>query len=41
MAASAGIPQLFLVADATDWPREWYSCRGFTELGPSDFFLNR
>lgn len=41
LAAAAGIPQLFLVADATDWPREWYSSRGFTELGRSSSFLNR
>ncbi|WP_331749958.1 N-acetyltransferase (plasmid) [Streptomyces sp. NBC_01707] len=41
LAAAAGIPQLFLIADATDWPREWYSCRGFTELGRSYSFLNR
>ncbi|MET8436767.1 GNAT family N-acetyltransferase [Streptomyces sp900116325] len=41
LAAAAGIPQLFLIADVTDWPREWYSCRGFTELGRSYSFLNR
>ncbi|MGW1105424.1 GNAT family N-acetyltransferase [Streptomyces sp. NPDC002540] len=41
LAAAAGIPQLFLVADVADWPREWYSCRGFTELGRSCSFLNR
>ncbi|MET9810387.1 GNAT family N-acetyltransferase [Streptomyces halstedii] len=40
LAADAGIPHLFLVADATDWPREWYSSRGFTELGRSSSFLN-
>lgn len=41
LAAAAGIPQLFLIADVTDWPREWYACRGFTELGRSYSFLNR
>ncbi|WP_331719864.1 hypothetical protein OG217_37105 (plasmid) [Streptomyces sp. NBC_01023] len=41
MAAAAGLPQLFLTADETDWPREWYSCRGFTELGHTYSFLNR
>lgn len=41
LAAAAGIPQLFLIADVTDWPREWYSCRGFTELGRSYSFPDR
>ncbi|WP_406349156.1 N-acetyltransferase [Streptomyces sp. NBC_00144] len=39
LAAAAGIPQLFLIADETDWPRTWYYCRGFTELGRSYSFL--
>lgn len=38
LAAEAGIPQLFLLADATDWPREWYGRRGFTQIGRSDSF---
>ncbi|MBC3839504.1 GNAT family N-acetyltransferase [Streptacidiphilus sp. 4-A2] len=29
LAAAAGIPQLFLTADASDWPRRWYARRGF------------
>ncbi|MEU7063713.1 GNAT family N-acetyltransferase [Streptomyces sp. NPDC046161] len=40
LAAAAGIPQLFLIADAADWPREWYVRRGFTEIGRSHSFLN-
>ena len=40
-AAAAGIPQLFLTADVSDWPREWYARRGFTELGRNHSFLNR
>lgn len=40
LAAAAGIPWLFLVADATDWPRAWYSARGFTEMGRSYSFLD-
>jgi len=40
LAAAAGIPQLFLLADGTDWPREWYVRRGFTEIGRSYSFLN-
>ncbi|MBD0690654.1 GNAT family N-acetyltransferase [Streptomyces sp. CBMA123] len=38
LAAAAGIPQLFLLADAADWPREWYARRGFTEIGRSHSF---
>ena len=41
LAAAAGIPQLFLTADAEDWPREWYTRRGFTELARSHSFLHR
>ncbi|MEY9906710.1 N-acetylglutamate synthase-like GNAT family acetyltransferase [Catenulispora sp. MAP12-49] len=41
LAAAAGIPQLFLIADASDWRREWYGRRGFTELGRTHSFLNR
>lgn len=41
LAAAAGIPQLFLIADGTDWPHEWYSSRGFTEIGRSYSFLNQ
>ncbi|MFD6423353.1 GNAT family N-acetyltransferase [Streptomyces sp. NPDC060198] len=39
LAASAGIPQLFLLADASDWPRDWYVRRGFAEIGRSHSFL--
>ncbi|MFD5466482.1 GNAT family N-acetyltransferase [Kitasatospora sp. NPDC127059] len=35
LAAAAGIPRLFLLADAADWPREWYARRGFVEIGRS------
>ncbi|WP_369182311.1 GNAT family N-acetyltransferase [Streptomyces sp. Y1] len=38
LAAAAGIPRLFLIADAEDWPREWYARRGFTEIGRSHLF---
>ena len=38
LAAAAGIPQLFLIADATDWPRTWYARRGFAELGRNHSF---
>lgn len=41
LAATAGIPQLFLLADETDWPRHWYTRRGFTELGRNHSFLSR
>ena len=27
--------------DAEDWPREWYTRRGFTELARSHSFLHR
>ncbi|MFE4972285.1 N-acetyltransferase [Kitasatospora sp. NPDC056651] len=33
LTAEAGLPELFLLADAADWPREWYGRRGFTEIG--------
>lgn len=39
LAADAGIPQLFLIADGNDWPREWYGRRGFAEIGRSHSFL--
>ncbi|MEU1088174.1 GNAT family N-acetyltransferase [Streptomyces sp. NPDC005576] len=39
LAAAAGIPRLFLVADEADWPRDWYLRRGFTEIGRSHAFL--
>lgn len=38
LAAAAGIPQLFLLADADGWPREWYARRGFTGIGRSHSF---
>ncbi|MGW2372819.1 GNAT family N-acetyltransferase [Kitasatospora sp. NPDC001683] len=38
LAAAAGIPRLFLLADADSWPREWYARRGFTEIGRSHSF---
>jgi hypothetical protein len=38
-AAAAGIPQLFLVADGADWPREWYVRCGFAEIGRSHSLL--
>ncbi|MGA5821313.1 GNAT family N-acetyltransferase [Kitasatospora sp. NPDC094028] len=38
LAAAAGIPRLFLLADAEDWPREWYARRGFAEIGRSHLF---
>ncbi|MFG3229265.1 GNAT family N-acetyltransferase [Kitasatospora sp. NPDC048194] len=41
LAAAAGIPQLFLLADAADWPRTWYGRRGFTEIGRSHSFHSR
>ncbi|MFF7359768.1 GNAT family N-acetyltransferase [Streptomyces sp. NPDC008125] len=39
LAAAAGVPRLFLVADETDWPRAWYVRRGFTGIGRSHAFL--
>ncbi|MFE9424938.1 GNAT family N-acetyltransferase [Kitasatospora sp. NPDC006697] len=39
LAAAAGIPELFLLADAVDWPREWYARRGFTECGRGHSFV--
>nr|BFD94973.1 hypothetical protein KitaXyl93_63330 [Kitasatospora sp. Xyl93] len=41
LAAEAGIPQLFLLADAADWPREWYGRRGFVEIGRNPSFRSR
>ncbi|MFJ7246879.1 GNAT family N-acetyltransferase [Kitasatospora sp. NPDC098652] len=41
LAAAAGIPQLFLLADAVDWPRTWYARRGFVEIGRSLSFQTR
>ncbi|MFE7525434.1 GNAT family N-acetyltransferase [Kitasatospora sp. NPDC057542] len=41
LAAEAGIPQLFLLADAADWPRAWYGRRGFVEIGCSHSFHGR
>ena len=41
LAAAAGIPDLFLVAHASDWPRQWYARRGFTELGGASGFLRQ
>ena len=38
LAAAAGIPRLFLLADADGWPREWYARRGFTGIGRSHSF---
>ncbi|MDG9702581.1 GNAT family N-acetyltransferase [Streptomyces sp. DH37] len=40
LAGAAGIPQVFLIADETDWPREWYVRRGFAEIGRSHSFVN-
>lgn len=39
LAAAAGVPRLFLVADGADRPREWYARRGFAEIGRSHSFL--
>ncbi|MBD0672050.1 GNAT family N-acetyltransferase [Streptomyces sp. CBMA156] len=41
LAAEAGVPRLFLLADAADWPREWYGHRSFTEIGRSHSFYSR
>ncbi|MFE4517363.1 GNAT family N-acetyltransferase [Kitasatospora sp. NPDC056783] len=41
LAAEAGLPELFLIADAADWPREWYGRRGFTEIGRGHSFCGR
>lgn len=41
LASAAGIPHLFLIADMDDWPRDWYTRRGFTELGRNYTFLSR
>ncbi|WP_416874485.1 GNAT family N-acetyltransferase [Kitasatospora sp. SC0581] len=41
LAAEAGVPQLFLLADAVDWPREWYGRRGFEEIGRGHAFYGR
>ncbi|MFH8383378.1 GNAT family N-acetyltransferase [Kitasatospora sp. NPDC018058] len=41
LAAAAGIPRLFLLADAADWPREWYGRRGFAEIGRIHSFHSR
>ncbi|MFJ9844506.1 GNAT family N-acetyltransferase [Kitasatospora sp. NPDC101155] len=41
LAAAAGIPRLFLAAEAADWPREWYGRRGFTEFGRIHSFHSR
>ncbi|WP_234327261.1 GNAT family N-acetyltransferase [Streptomyces sp. NRRL WC-3742] len=38
LAAAVGIPHLFLLAAADDWPRTWYTRRGFTEIGRSHTF---
>ncbi|MER7669970.1 GNAT family N-acetyltransferase [Kitasatospora sp. NPDC096128] len=35
LAAAAGIPRLFLLAEAEGRPREWYARRGFVEIGRS------
>ncbi|MFF5715792.1 GNAT family N-acetyltransferase [Streptomyces buecherae] len=32
-AADADCGTRFLIADAADWPREWYGRRGFTDIG--------
>ncbi len=34
-AADAGCAHVYLEAVLDDWPRNWYSRRGFTELGPT------
>ncbi|TQF04191.1 GNAT family N-acetyltransferase [Kitasatospora acidiphila] len=39
LAAEAGIPQLFLNADAADWPKDWYAHRGFRQIGRNYSFL--
>jgi GNAT superfamily N-acetyltransferase len=40
-AAAAGCGELFLLADAADWPQEWYARRGFEVLGRSYAFVLR
>ncbi|MFG2915316.1 GNAT family N-acetyltransferase [Kitasatospora sp. NPDC048298] len=40
LAAEVGVPQLFLLADAVDWPREWYARRGFAQIGRSHSFYS-
>ncbi|MCC9311313.1 GNAT family N-acetyltransferase [Kitasatospora sp. RB6PN24] len=41
LAAEAGIPQLFLNADAADWPKDWYARRGFRQIGRNYSFLRQ
>ena len=35
LAAAAGADVVFLVADADDWPRQWYARLGFADVAPS------
>jgi hypothetical protein len=35
---AAGCGLVFLLADASDWPRTWYARRGFTAIGRSHVF---
>jgi hypothetical protein len=35
---TAGYGLVFLLADADDWPRNWYARRGFTAIGRSHVF---
>ncbi|NUR86561.1 MAG: GNAT family N-acetyltransferase [Nonomuraea sp.] len=39
LAATAGAELTFLVADAADWPREFYGRLGFEEIGRTHAFL--
>ncbi|MGE9697039.1 hypothetical protein [Streptomyces sp. NRRL F-5630] len=39
LAARAGCGVRFLVADAADWPREWYGRRGYRAVGTSSGFV--
>ncbi|GGP06333.1 GNAT family N-acetyltransferase [Nonomuraea glycinis] len=39
LAEAAGRELIFLVADADDWPREFYARLGFAELGRTHTFL--
>ncbi|WP_035847149.1 GNAT family N-acetyltransferase [Kitasatospora azatica] len=39
LAAGAGCPDLFLIADAEDWPKDWYARRGFEVIGRNHSFL--
>ncbi|NJA57614.1 GNAT family N-acetyltransferase [Streptomyces sp. NEAU-H3] len=39
LAAGAGCRTRFLVADAADWPREWYRRRGYRVVGASSGFV--